>query len=119
VDPSKLAKSAFDTPLVPVYPHYLDGGLEVSPDTGRAILFGQDEYHEGLPVYGGCKYMIQTSVMYELVAPSSCEGSSSSCRSGATLQASSPSVAFPGAKSMETTAIAETDENENGDWEQK
>jgi hypothetical protein len=64
---SKLALSASDAPLIPVYPHHPHGGLEVCPDEGRVILFGQEEYHEGLPVYGGCKYMIQTSVMYELV----------------------------------------------------
>lgn len=66
IESSKLSSSSIDNPLIPVYPHYPDGGLEISPDVGRAILFGQDEYHEGLPVCGGEKYMIQTSVMYEL-----------------------------------------------------
>lgn len=62
-----IATSVTNSPLIPVYPHYPNGGKEVSPDVGRAILFGQDEYHEGLPVLGGSKYMIQTSVLYELV----------------------------------------------------
>ena len=67
IDSAKLSRPGSDCPLVPVYPHVSNGGLEVSPDEGRAILFGQDTYHEGLPVHGGSKYMIQTSVMYELI----------------------------------------------------
>lgn len=66
-------------PLIPVFKYYSisdpcssggssgESNFEVSPEVGRAVIFSQEEYHEGLPVYRGSKYMIQTSVMYECI----------------------------------------------------
>eukprot|EP00164_Ancoracysta_twista_P001505 GFYU01001973.1.p1 GENE.GFYU01001973.1~~GFYU01001973.1.p1 ORF type:complete len:410 (-),score=112.04 GFYU01001973.1:55-1284(-) len=52
------------SPLKKVYDP-LDPPLEISPGTGRAMLFQDDEWHTGLPVVRGAKYMIQTSILYE------------------------------------------------------
>lgn len=72
LQPPRLVQpgSAEVTPETPalskVYTPYPGQGVEIGPSLGQGLLFEQDEHHEGLPLTHGTKYMIQTSIMYEL-----------------------------------------------------
>jgi predicted 2-oxoglutarate/Fe(II)-dependent dioxygenase YbiX len=42
--------------------------LSVTPQTGTALLFLHDTWHEGSAVTEGCKYVLRSDVMYDLIA---------------------------------------------------
>ncbi|NNJ27462.1 prolyl hydroxylase family protein [Alienimonas chondri] len=44
--------------------------LDVRPETGSALLFIHDQWHEGRPVEGGTKYVLRTDVLYRDSDPS-------------------------------------------------
>jgi len=39
--------------------------LSVAPETGTALIFEHDIWHEGAPVTKGKKYVLRTDVMYQ------------------------------------------------------
>lgn len=49
--------------------HESRASLPVTPERGKALVFYHKQFHEGMPVLRGRKYVLRTDVMYHFAAP--------------------------------------------------